>query len=90
MPKTLKIMVATAALCTAGIGLGLSGIAGASVNAPGTPATPNCVGQTTAWLAQGHFVAPGPGIGNFAKELGATPKEIHQFVVSYCTTGIVP
>lgn len=94
MPKTLKMMVAATALCTAGIGLGLSGIAGASVNAPGTPGTPNCVGQTTAWVAQGGLVSlgldvPGPGIGNVAKELRTTPKVIHQFVVSYCTTGTV-
>ena len=94
MRRTHKIMMGAAALCTAGIGLGLGGVAGASVNAPGTPGSPNCVGQTTAWVAQGGLVSlgldvPGPGIGNVAKELGTTPTVIHQFVVSYCTTGSV-
>ena len=90
MRKTHRIMVGAAALCTAGIGLGLGGVAGASVNAPGTPGAPNCVGQTTAYVAQGNFVVPGPGIGNVAKEVGLTAHEVHQLIVFYCATGIVP
>ena len=90
MRKTDRIMIGAAALCTAGFGLGLGGVAGASVNGAGTPGAPNCVGQTTAYVAQGNFLLPGPGIGNWAKEAGLTVKEVHQGIVSYCTTGIVP
>jgi hypothetical protein len=90
MRRTRRIMVGAAALCTASIGLGLGGVAGASVTAPGTPGTPQCFGQTTAFIAQGNFLVPGPGVGNFAKELGATVPEIHEFVASFCTTGVVP
>ncbi len=57
---------------------------------PGTPGTPGCAGQTTAFiaqLAQNQGAPIPPGLGNFAKLVGASPSEIHALVQQYCSTG---
>lgn len=75
-----KIAVAVAAL---GISLvGFAAPAQAAQTDPGTPGDKNCVGQTTAYLAQ---LVPGtPGIGNLAKAADASVKEIKVIVKEYC------
>ncbi len=55
--------------------------------APGTPGTPGCVGQTTAYLAQAASTVDlgiNPGIGNLADAAGLTVAEVHQVVIDYC------
>jgi hypothetical protein len=76
-----------------GVGLGGVGVAyagSAKHTAPGTPGAPNCVGQTMAFLAQGNWNQPGPGIGNYASEAGITVKQVKADVEYWCTTGMVP
>jgi hypothetical protein len=85
------MMLGAAALCTAGLGLALGGAAGANVPGTGAAGTPNCAGQTTAYLTQGRtFEYPGPGLGNEAREAGFTLTQEHQGIQTYCITGIVP
>ena len=66
--------------------------ASAKQTLPGTPFTSNCVGQTTAYIAQGGFIPGGisaRGIGNVAKANGVTTAQVHDAIEFYCATGIV-
>ena len=52
---------------------------------PGTPGTPNCVGQTMAYLAQLGPRADAPGgIGNLPDLTGLSVKEIKAIAEEYC------
>lgn len=53
---------------------------------PGTPGAANCVGQTTAYLAQVDLGVPGehPGIGGVSDVTGLTNAEIRAIVEAYC------
>jgi hypothetical protein len=53
----------------------------------GIPGTPNCIGQTTAYVTQGNpngYVAA-QGIGNVAAaNPGATVKDVNNLIAAYC------
>jgi hypothetical protein len=52
----------------------------------GTPGTPNCVGQTTAYVT--HTLANFYGVDGFAgvaAQNGLTVEQLHALVESYCT-----
>lgn len=87
MRKKLALLAGTTVVSVV-MALGGAGVAFAgSVNqsAPGTPGTPNCVGQTTAYLAQaGPSVGSQPGIGNLASTAGLTVQQVKDIVDSYC------
>ncbi len=51
---------------------------------PGIPGSPNCVGQTMAYLAQLGGDADIHGIGNLANTVGLSVKEIKAIVAEYC------
>lgn len=51
---------------------------------PGTPGTPNCVGQTMAYLAQVGSDDGIHGIGNVAKASDLSVKELKALVEEYC------
>ena len=95
MRQTVKIVMRAAALGTGSLTIALSGggIAGAASSnhtGPGVPFTASCEGQTAAFLAQGNFRVPGPGLGNWASQAGLSVAQLHAGIVSYCATGIVP
>jgi len=77
----------TAALICA-IGFALSAapaMAGPHASEPPTPGEPNCVGQTTAYLAQAFKEEFGePGLGNVADFAGLSVKEVRTAVQEYC------
>ena len=77
----------TAALICA-IGFALSAapaMAGPHADAPGTPGDANCVGQSTAFLAQASKELLGePGLGNLARASGFSVKEVHAVVQAFC------
>jgi hypothetical protein len=90
------IFVRAAIVCAAVVGViastGEVAFAG-SVNhgSAGVPGTPNCVGQTVAFVAQGNFNSPaGPGIGNVASQAGISAAQVQADIQFYCATGIVP
>lgn len=76
-----KILVTAAA-----VGITLVGFAtpaqAAQTDLP-LPTDQNCVGQTTAFLAQGG-AGTSLGIGNVGKDTGLTVKEIKALVNAYC------
>ena len=57
---------------------------------PGTPGTPSCKGQTTAYLAQAQKNGLLPealhamGIGGIANEANLSVKEVHDVVDQFC------
>jgi uncharacterized protein YjdB len=56
----------------------------------GTPGTPNCEGQTRAYVAQQLAAhADAPGIGNYAKLSGMTTKEVQALVRASCAPPLV-
>jgi hypothetical protein len=62
--------------------------AGANHTAPGTPGTPNCEGETRAFVAQlSKEHLDEPGLGNFAKVVGLSVKEVQAFVRAFCASG---
>jgi hypothetical protein len=78
-----KIMFATitaAALCLPFAGSIFAGSPNHA--APGTPGDANCVGQTTAALAQG--LDGETGIGNVAAANNLSVKEVKQLIQDYC------
>lgn len=87
MRKKLALLAGTTVMSVA-MALGGAGVAFAgSVNhgAPGTPLTPNCVGQTMAYLAQaGPSIGLQPGIGNLASAAGLTAQQVTAVVDAYC------
>ena len=51
----------------------------------GTPGEPNCVGQTTAYLAQvGPTFDLPTGLGRLADALGISVKEYKAIIQEYC------
>lgn len=54
---------------------------------PGVPGTPNCVGQTTAWLAQVGADFDIHGIGGLAAAAGLSVKELKAVIEEYCAGG---
>ncbi|MCC6418905.1 MAG: hypothetical protein IT429_11775 [Gemmataceae bacterium] len=52
--------------------------------APGTPGDKNCVGQTTAYLAQVGTTAGIHGIGGIADASGLTVQEVKDIIRAYC------
>ncbi|MGB7963298.1 MAG: hypothetical protein WCF12_10130 [Propionicimonas sp.] len=75
-----KIAVSVAALGIALVGFATP--AQAAQTTPGIPGDKNCVGQQTAYLAQAGTVN---GIGNVAKGMNLTVKEVKALVEAYCT-----
>ena len=79
----------TAALICA-IGFALSAapaMAGPHASEPGTPGEPNCVGQTTAYLAQASKEQFGePGLGNLADFAGLSVKDVRAVVQVFCAS----
>ena len=69
-------------------GLSAVGMATASagISTLGTPGDPNCVGQTTAYVAQGNPTGflTARGIGNVAAVNGATVKDVKSLIAQYC------
>ncbi|HRC62325.1 MAG: hypothetical protein K1X87_11400 [Dehalococcoidia bacterium] len=63
--------------------LGTASAASPKQTEPGAPGTPNCVGQTMAFLAQN-----GPdgvhGIGGLVHAFDASVKDLKAFVQLYC------
>ena len=53
---------------------------------PGTPGDNNCVGQTTAYLAQVGASVDIHGIGGLAKFADLSVKEVKAIVVAYCNS----
>ena len=51
---------------------------------PGIPDTPNCKGQTTAYLAQAGQEIGAPGIGNLARAAGLSVKDAHAIIREFC------
>jgi hypothetical protein len=52
---------------------------------PGTPGTPNCVGQTAAYFAAySKLWLVYPGIGNGAPIEGHSVQEWHELARTYC------
>jgi hypothetical protein len=51
---------------------------------PGTPGTPNCVGQTTAYVAQLGQSVGAPGIGGVSDFTGLSVQQIHDIIQAYC------
>jgi hypothetical protein len=60
---------------------------------PGTPGSPDCRGQTIAWLAQmgkeGHLMESlqAMGLGGLARSNDVTVAEVHQIVDAICSFG---
>lgn len=54
---------------------------------PGVPGTANCVGQTTAWLAQLGSSEGVHGIGNIAAAFGGSVQELKAAIEEYCAGG---
>lgn len=50
----------------------------------GVPGTPNCVGQTTAFVAQGGALDASHGIGGFADSQDLTVQELKIEIQAYC------
>jgi hypothetical protein len=74
-------------------GVAFAAPADAKVSGPGVPGTSSCVGQTTAYVAQGGAVdgyVSANGIGNFAKANHLTVAQVHAGIQFYCATGSVP
>jgi hypothetical protein len=84
--STLRKIVAT--LAVAGVmavaSVGAAFAASDNHAAPGTPGTPNCVGQTNAYLAQFGTSEGIHGIGNVADASGLTVQEVQAIVQGYC------
>jgi hypothetical protein len=80
----------TGSLAIALSGGGIASAASSNHTGPGVPFTASCEGQTAAFLAQGNFQQPGPGLGNWASQAGISVKQLHAGIASYCATGIVP
>jgi hypothetical protein len=59
--------------------------------APGTPGTPNCFGQTSAYVAQLHKTDPAaagfPGIGGIGLLFGSV-ENLQAFIELYCAGGV--
>ena len=95
MRQTLKVVLGAAALGAGSLAFALAGggiASAASSNhaGPGVPFTASCEGQTAAFLAQGNFREPGPGLGNWASQAGITVTQLQAGIASFCATGIVP
>jgi hypothetical protein len=78
MKKTTAALVGAAAFALSAT----PAIAGQDT--PGTPGTPNCKGQSAAYLAQNGKLAGFPGLGNVAKALDVSVKEVHDLFDLYC------
>jgi hypothetical protein len=95
MRHSLKVVLGAAALGTGSLAIAFAGGGIASAGSSnhvgaGVPFAANCEGQTAAFLAQGNFREPGPGLGNWASQAGISVTQLHAGIVSYCATGIVP
>jgi len=58
-----------------------------SVHVP-VPGDPNCLGQLTAYVAQGNptgFLTAN-GIGNVAAVNGSNVKDVHSLIYAYCAS----
>lgn len=51
---------------------------------PGVPGTANCVGQTTAYLAQLGSSEGVHGIGNLAKAFDTSVQDLKAAIAEYC------
>lgn len=87
-----KFAIATAAACAAMV---CAVPALAKEKAPGVPGTPNCHGQTIAWLAQLNKGSDLPkGLAGYARTSTATGRpltvqEVQKLVADYCA-GLTP
>lgn len=54
---------------------------------PGTPGTPNCVGQTTAWIAQLGAEVDIHGFAGVANALELSVQELKAIIEEYCAGG---
>jgi hypothetical protein len=80
--------VALAVTVAASFGIAMASPAAAhadSVHVP-VPGDPNCLGQLTAYVAQGNptgFLTAN-GIGNVAAVNGASVTDVHNLIAAYC------
>lgn len=87
MKKTTaaRIALASLALCVASAA---SVAADPDHTSPGTPGTPNCRGQTMAYVAQlsknGIIPEGFRGIGGVSDFTGLTNQQINEIVRNYC------
>ena len=82
MRKWLVSMVLAGAMASAPMGIAFAG--SDNHTAPGTPGTPNCVGQSMAYLAQVGASVGIHGIGNLADASNLSVQEVHTLVEAYC------
>lgn len=74
-----KVAIAAAALAVT-----MPFAASASQDTPGTPGDANCHGQTIAYLAQAYGLFDINGIGNLAKAISWSVKDVQAYVDGYC------
>ena len=82
MRKWVVSMVLAGAMAAAPMGIAFAGSDNHATL--GTPGTPNCVGQSMAYLAQVGTSVGIHGIGNVADALNLSVQEVHTLVEAYC------
>lgn len=76
-------IIAAAVLSTS---VGIGTVMAAGHDAPGIPGEPNCHGETAAWANEVADALNGVnGLGNLAKALGVSVKEIQAAIDELCT-----
>ena len=81
-----KVSVALVVAAAFAVGAVPAGAGSPNQTTPGTPGQPNCEGQTTAFLAQVGKPVDAQGLGNLAKAVGLSVKEVKVVVRAFCAT----
>lgn len=80
--KNAKVAAAAALITAASVSVSLA----AGHGVPGTAGEPNCHGQTAAWANEVADLFNGVnGLGNLAKALGVSVKELQAAIDELCT-----
>ena len=88
MKRALAVFATCLSIAGTFAGVGAAG----DHSAPGTPGEKNCVGQTTAWLAQLAKTGDSEGFRGFAGAaagFGVSVQELKQLVQAFCAGGPV-
>jgi len=80
MKGRLALIGAVAAMALGGTSAAIA----AGHDTPGTPGTPNCQGQTIAYLNQAGKSVGVHGLGNIADVTGMTVQQLHDLVETFC------